>query len=306
MIIRKPNDLPRRPGLPLLAGIASSVCCLLSLNSSPAAAPVAAAVAADSSPSVEAIAAYTSAQQYVAGKEVAKDDKKALELFQKASDLGHPDATASVGYFYSVGMVVEKDEVKARQLFEAAAVQGSALGKVKFARYLIVGTAGAKDINRGIEILQGMADQGSKTATTMLGEVFFWGEHGDNTPDYARAFPFFKRLADSGDANAQNYVGVMIRDQRMEGYPPDSAREWFLRAAQQGNGKACNNLGQWKYESADRAERIEALKWILVGKQLKDVTAAFFLESRTAFIKDDEMKEAWASAEETIAALDKK
>src|SRR5690349_10645203 len=61
--------------------------------------------------------------------------------------------------------------------------------------------------------------------------------------DYAAALAAWRPLAERGNSNAQNNVGVFY--ERGEGVPRDyvAAVSWYRRAAEQGNGAAQNNLG---------------------------------------------------------------
>ena len=53
-----------------------------------------------------------------------KDSHKAVELYEKAADLGNPQAQLSLGYCYLEGEGVLKDAAKAKEYFMMAADQG--------------------------------------------------------------------------------------------------------------------------------------------------------------------------------------
>ena len=61
--------------------------------------------------------------------------------------------------------------------------------------------------------------------------------------DYATAMRLWRPLAEQGDADAQNNLGVMYDDGR--GVPQDyaAAVSWYRKAAEQGYAEAQNNLG---------------------------------------------------------------
>lgn len=76
----------------------------------------------------------------------------------------------------------------------------------------------------------------------------FGGQYGDAVDAYARgdyktAYPLFKVLADQGNAEAQNSLGVMYENGL--GIPQDYAEaiRWYRNAADQGYALAQNNLG---------------------------------------------------------------
>ena len=53
----------------------------------------------------------------------------------------------------------------------------------------------------------------------------------------------YRMLAETGDASAQNRLGLIY--QHGEGVPQDDAEavKWYLKAAEQGHADAQNNLG---------------------------------------------------------------
>ena len=64
-----------------------------------------------------------------------------------------------------------------------------------------------------------------------------------NAKDYATALREFLPLANQGNAQAQNNLGVMYKNGR--GVPKDEAQAvaWYRKAAEQGNANAQTNLG---------------------------------------------------------------
>ena len=63
---------------------------------------------------------------YLYGKELQKDEKKAVEFFRKAANKGLADAQYNLGYCYEYGYGVEKDGLNARFWYNEAARQGQA------------------------------------------------------------------------------------------------------------------------------------------------------------------------------------
>ena len=80
--------------------------------------------------------------------------------------------------------------------------------------------------------------------------------------DYAAAYRGFGRLARQGNADAQNYLGVMYRFG--EGVPQDYAEavKWYRRAAERGNADAQNALGfMYGDGKGVRRDDAEAMRW---------------------------------------------
>ncbi len=209
-----------------------------------------------------------------------RDEKQGFELARQAADRGHADAIAMLGYCYSVGMAVARDDAEARRLFSQATEKGSTAGQVNLGLFLVRGRGGERDTAGGVALLRKAAASGNQQAAVLLGEIFYFGEHADGTPDFAEAHKVLLGPAEAGQAAAQNMVGVILKDGRSGQKDELEARIWFEKSAIQGNGKACFNLGQllWNHGSADRWSRIEALRWLIVGDALDEATAFNFLE----------------------------
>jgi TPR repeat protein len=248
-------------------------------------------------------ALYASGLKLLHGTGVAKDEARALELFRRAAGSGHPDGIGMLGYYYSVGLVVEKDDATARGYFETAAEKGSAAAQVNLGIFLLHGRGGKKDAARGVLMLEKAVAQGSLSARLMLGEIFLFGEHADGTPDRRRAYDLLISAAESGNARAQNMVGVIIRDGGLGRNDPAAARPWFEKAARQGDAKACSNLGLLGHDSPDPAERIDALKWLIVAESLNEVTARYMLIEIAPRHTQEEMAAARKSADALLPTL---
>lgn len=250
---------------------------------------------------------YAEGQQYLKGEGVPQDAAKAFALLQKAADQGHADAFAALGYCYSAGIGVEKSEEQARRCFEQGAGKGSVAAQSNLGFFLIKGRGGAPDAARGVALMEKAIQAGSQKTAVLLGEVFYFGQHADGQPDYAKAHAVLIAPARAGDPVAQNMVGVMLKDGRLGEKALDTARVWFEKAALQGNGKACHNLAElWNYRSPDRWARIEALRWLAVGEGLNETMAYYFLEDIKDGVAADELQAARQLAEITLSSVIRK
>ena len=61
--------------------------------------------------------------------------------------------------------------------------------------------------------------------------------------DYDQAFAILLRLAEAGDTAAQAEVGALYQVGLGAEYDLAEAERWLLKAAEQGEGSACHNLG---------------------------------------------------------------
>jgi len=62
---------------------------------------------------------------YLEGRGVPKDEKKAVEWFQKAAEQGMPKAQFRLGMMYAQGRGVPQDRAKADEWYKKAADQGN-------------------------------------------------------------------------------------------------------------------------------------------------------------------------------------
>ena len=90
--------------------------------------------------------------------------------------------------------------------------------------------------------LQPLADQGHPAAQVLLGEMYLTGR--GTSPDERQAREWFRKAAAQGEAIAQDNLGVMYQGGR-GGLAQDDrqAAQWFRKAAEQGYAPAEHDLG---------------------------------------------------------------
>lgn len=241
-------------------------------------------------------------------KEGTQDLKKVFDLLSEAAKHKHPEAIGTLGYLYANGIYVTKDDVTARQFFQEAVDLKSKDSRINLGLFLIHGRGGAKDLNKGLVLIQSMVSEGNNQASLALGEIFYMGCHNENNqPDYAKAYEVLLAPASAGIPEAQNFIGIILKDGRLGFKDDDSARLWFEKAAWQGNSKACANLAEfWDYQSENRKCRIEALRWMIVADSLGEIVSKYHLLDITPFLAKDEEKAARNLAELTISQIKSK
>ncbi len=87
--------------------------------------------------------------------------------------------------------------------------------------------------------------------------------------DYATALREFKPLAEQGDAEAQNTLGVMYSEGQGVAQDDQIAMKWIRRAAEQGDAVAQNNLGSmyFKGQGVPQDYQMAAKWWQLAAEQ---------------------------------------
>lgn len=112
-------------------------------------------------------ALYMLARMYEIGDGVPRDDKKAFELFSKASALGLGDATLRISQnFISSEYGFKPDEYDQEKLFyiKKSSQQGSPLGKITYAQVLLTGLHGAnEDPAESLRLLKTVAESTDST-----------------------------------------------------------------------------------------------------------------------------------------------
>ena len=240
---------------------------------------------------------FRAARAYLRGDGVPKDPAKAYELMEKAAAGGHPDAIGGLGYFHAAGVVVPQDPSAAVEWFRKGAEKGSPTAKLNLGLALARGRGVDQDHAAGLEMIDSAAASGLPDALYAQGETYYWGQFGRGV-NYVKARQLFEESAAKGYAGAQNNLAVILRD-GLE-VPKDEAKalDLFRHAALQGNARAQSNLGHLMgVNSADRTRRVEALKWLILASEGKEITAEKTMEEVSATLPADEIAEAKEAAE---------
>ena len=228
------------------------------------------------SPSNDPEALFQQARSLLLGIGVKKDSTKAFKLMQSAADLGHADAMGGLGYFYSQGISVPKDPVKALEWFRKGAEKGSAKSQLNLGKSLLKSNGGNPDQQTATEAIGWIlkaADQKLPEAALTYGTYCYFGEQSVSQ-DYHRAASYFLIAAETGRAEAQNYLGAMHENGL--GFPvnQDLAIDWYRKAALQNHLRAQANLGRSiGNNNSDPKQLTEALSWLTIAAQKGDVTA---------------------------------
>jgi TPR repeat protein len=217
---------------------------------------------------LDAVGQYNLAVTYHRGRGVARDIKKAVELYTKAANQGLAEAQANLGAMYLQGQGVPKDYENAFLWLLKAATQGNAPAQYNLGAMYHAGLGVPKDYGNALDWYSESAKQDYPLAAYALSCMYYRGEgvpedhnkafslrsesaergfsraqrevgydclYGRGVPkDYKKAFELLSKAAEQGDANAQTYLGSMYAEGL--GVPEDhtQALAWYLKAAEQG------------------------------------------------------------------------
>lgn len=133
---------------------------------------------------------------YVDGRGVAKDEKKAIELWQLAAEAGNPWAQFNLGNRYAQGWGVAKDDQKAVQYWQDA------------------------------------AEAGNGPASYNLGLLYY---HKQDEQSLLQAVKYFSAAAKTGLPEAQYAMGELARQGKGVEHDLQKAAQWYQLAANNGN-----------------------------------------------------------------------
>lgn len=108
----------------------------------------------------------------------------------------------------------------------------------------------AKDLEGGFLLLRYAAEHGDVPAAVAVGGLYDPAAWSAETsplpaPNAEQAATWYRRGAESGDAEAQYRLGMVLRSGRTEAVDgPEQAVAWLRKAAEQGHAKAKEALGQ--------------------------------------------------------------
>lgn len=109
---------------------------------------------------------------YCNGEGVKKNQAKAIELYQKAADMGNALAMKNLGYSYQHGIGVTRDIRKANELYEKASQLGIGNASFNLAQSFLNGEGVPKNLAKAQYYFQKALDQGCYAAKDILVKYF--------------------------------------------------------------------------------------------------------------------------------------
>ena len=232
-------------------------------------------------------AQYKLGEIYEEGREVEKNEKKAIELYEKAANQGNPKAQYKLGKMYEEGRGVKKDAKKAAELYEKAANQEYDYAQFQIGqmyeegrgvernekkaiqvyahlinkRYFVWFEVYGKCLERLEKMPQKECEEGDWTqlitnafAQCELGKKYLCGR--GVVKDEKKAAELYEKAANQGNIYAQYELGKMYEEGRGVEKNEKKAIKLYEKAANQGNTGAHIQLGQM-YEEGRGAEKNE-------------------------------------------------
>jgi TPR repeat protein len=159
---------------------------------------------------------------------VTADLNKAMQYYQRAADLGSPEAEVSLGTIYSKGLSGKVDYDQAAGWYRKAADKGYADGEFALGVSYAMGRGVPVDYAQARHWLEAAANQGQVEAQYDLAIMC---EQGNGAaPDRGLAAHYYEMAADRGMAKAQYRYGLMLAKGRSSGSDRVAAYKWLTLA----------------------------------------------------------------------------
>ncbi|WP_104760485.1 tetratricopeptide repeat protein [Helicobacter cetorum] len=203
---------------------------------------------------------YYLGEMYLEGKGVNKDYAKALEYFQKSIDKGNSYALLEVGRMYLEGRGVNKDYAKALEYFQKGDSKDNPFALLYIGYMYYDGKGVAQSYPIAYHNYEEAAKKHQYNAEVQIkvGDEYFNSEKKDYK-DYKKAFEYYQKAANLGDALGYFKVGKMYYEgdgwffgNSGSGVKKDYQRalEYFTKAANNGSKEAYFYLGKM-YDDGD-------------------------------------------------------
>mgnify|MGYP001355637682 CR=1 FL=1 len=222
-------------------------------------------------------AMYNMGMLYLRGYGVPVDATRAAAWLEKAAALEEPEAQFYLGLLHYRGEGVPKDLAVAAYWFEKAAAAGVTEARYNLALMLARGEGVPVDETRALALLEPFATT-RDDAALLVAEIHL--RHVEEPARAAQALAVFRRLAESGVADAKSALAMMYV--MGTGTPVDvqEGRFWMEQAARQGIPSAQLNLAGF-YAQGIGAERdlSEAHAWYTLSAENGETGARAFADA---------------------------
>ncbi|AWC24556.1 Putative beta-lactamase HcpC precursor [Aminobacter sp. MSH1] len=180
------------------------------------------------------------------GQGVARDTGKGLAIIAALADSGNAEALVLLGDLYRPGGpgMVAMDPAKAFDFYRKAVALGYDAAKLRIGEMTAIGQGVAKDVNAGIGMIEEVVARTRNPAgLVLLGSLYSRTDGGVISIDFAKAFGYFRRAADSGDETGILRTGEMLARGRGTGQSYQAGRAMLAGLAGHGDTFALIALG---------------------------------------------------------------
>lgn len=180
---------------------------------------------------------YEKGMNALIGTGVSRSDLNAVDYIRRSAELGYPQAQVTLGYFYDTGNVLTLEPDQAASWYKKAALQDDSLGEWLLGREIYLGV-GIRDLNEASTWLQKAARHDDPFGQYLLGQIRL--ERNDDS----QAADLFRKAANQGLPQAQQQLGLLLKQGRGMSEDKFEAYIWLLVSFDAGNEKVANDLQQ--------------------------------------------------------------
>ena len=194
------------------------------------------------------------------GKLGAKDPRKAVSLYRRASEAGDVLAQYRLAELLQGGKGVSADIAQAERWIVRAAEQGHALAQTYALMNFKRRVEPSRLIKQILDDFTRWADDGNVLAMYDLSYRYEVGRYVET--DLQRASSLMQKAAEAGFAQAQSTLGTKYLTGKGVPASDTEAAKWFLRAAAQGSAMAQFFLGTMHEDGRGvTRDRTKAIAW---------------------------------------------
>lgn len=202
--------------------------------------------------------------------ESVRNESKAFQYAQKASEMGDENAYNLLGTMYELGCGVEQSYKAAIKYYKLAAESGVEIAFLNVGAFYQAGIGVPKDDSKAVEYFQAGANAGNMYCLNALGMCYKNGTGVQQ--NYKKAFELFLDAAYAGNFAGELNTGLAydkgqgIREDKAE------AKKWFTLAASHGSSKAMFALGVYAEKGIPEGnpDLKSAFEWYLKAAEVGD------------------------------------
>ncbi len=188
--------------------------------------------------SIDAPRLFEHGMNALTGLGPSHNNQTALDDLRRSADLGYPPAQVVLGYIYETGSAgVAQDAGQAVDWYKKAVKQDDNVGEWLLGRAYLTGAGVPRDLEQAASALKKSATHNDPFGQYLLGTVLL------ERNQYTQAADMFRKAAMQGLPQAQQQLGLLLKEGR--GVSPDKfeAYVWLLLSARAGNNTVGADLG---------------------------------------------------------------
>ena len=231
-------------------------------------------------------AMYVLATEYVFGRFVPQDNKKAFDLMEKAAlEKGSIKAVDVLGDFYFRGIGVERDVKRAIICYSIGAENHIPNSMYWYGRFLCDGVFIEQDVAKGYPLVKEAAEMGNTDAMVYIGLDYYRGEFVKKNDK--EAFYWVEKAVKEGETSALVILGEFYM--QGIGVVADKAKavELYKKSAAQKDPYGVFRLGQILYEEKG-ADSQTGLNLIKVAAKMGNEPAQEYLNKLGSLDNNEE------------------